>query len=224
MGLDSLLLKAARFCSSHIRTEAGVGVAGVLEYLEHDEWEMVALLLEELGDAHPQPPEFWDLPADAARLMWLESHATWYRWRCREARTGALRAELCLTRTEDGGRRTPVPPGGLLRPMWDIGRRTPEGEPLFSIAALWIEDRTPLKPGGCKAVRLLPLTPDHWNQLESGDVITMHEIRRTPEPHGSSRSRHLFSLLPSPGSFYDPAPPHAVPDRPPAPIGQVELL
>jgi hypothetical protein len=188
--LDSSLLKAAEFCSPHIRTEAGVSVADVLEYLEHSEWEMVLLLLEELSDAHPQPPEFWDLLADAARVMGLESHVAWCQWRRSEARTGALRVELCLARTEDGGRRTPVPPGGLLRPMWDIGRQTPEGEPLLSIAFLWIEGPDALEPGRCKAVRLLPLTPDHWAHLTSGDVITMHETR----PHvGTAR---IIEIMP----------------------------
>jgi hypothetical protein len=50
-------LKAAQFCSPHIRTEAGASISDALEYLKHGEWEMVLLLLEELGDARPQPPE-----------------------------------------------------------------------------------------------------------------------------------------------------------------------
>ncbi|MFF3671327.1 hypothetical protein [Microtetraspora malaysiensis] len=189
---DALLLKAAQFCPADVRTEeAGISVADVLEYLEHDEWETALLLLEDLGDAYPQPPEFWTLLADAARLMWLESHVVWCEWRRGEARTGAFRAELCLLRTEDGGRATPIPAGGLLRPMWDIGRRTPDGEPPLSIASLWIEGRAPLEPGGCTSVRLLPLTPDHWKHLKAGDVITMHEMRPPPERHASSRSCRL---------------------------------
>lgn len=63
---DCPLLKAARLCPAHIRTETGVGVADALECLEYDDWEAALLLLEELGDAHPQPPGFWDLLADAA--------------------------------------------------------------------------------------------------------------------------------------------------------------
>ncbi|GAT67789.1 hypothetical protein PS9374_03448 [Planomonospora sphaerica] len=61
--------------------------------------------------------------------------------------------------------------------MWDIGRRTPEGEPLLSIAALWVKGRDPLEPGECAPVRLLPLTPEHWRHLTPDDVITMHEMR-----------------------------------------------
>ncbi|WP_260478217.1 hypothetical protein [Nonomuraea sp. WAC 01424] len=134
MDLDSSLLKAAQFCSSHLRTEAGAGVSDALEYLKHGEWEMVLLLLEELGDARPQPPEFWGLLADAARVMWLEWYVSWYEWRCAEARNGVLRAELCLLPTEEGGRKVPILPGKGLRPMWDIGQRTPEGELSVSIA------------------------------------------------------------------------------------------
>ncbi|MFC6577838.1 hypothetical protein [Planomonospora parontospora] len=180
----SPLLKAARLCPADIRTEFGIGVPDVLEYLGHDEWEMALLLLEELGDAHPQPPGFWSLLADAARLMWLRRDADWYEWRRCEARSGVLRAELCLKCTEDGGRTLPVPSGWSLRPMWDIGRRTPEGEPLLSIAALWVEGGDPLKPGECAPVRLLPLAPEHWRHLTPGDAITMHEIR---PPAGTAR-------------------------------------
>ncbi|MGW6503007.1 hypothetical protein [Nonomuraea angiospora] len=184
MDLDSSLLKAVQFCSPHIRTEAGAGVSDALEYLEHGEWEMVLLLLEELGDARPQPPEFWGLLADAARVMWLEWYVTWYEWRCGEARNGVLRAELCLLPTEGGGRKVPILPGKGLRPMWDIGRRTPEGELSVSIAFLWVEGHTPLEPGECAPVRLLPLTPEHWRHLKPSDVIAMHEMR---PPSGTAR-------------------------------------
>ncbi len=159
--LASSLLKAAQFCAPHIRTEAGASVSDALEYLRHGEWEMVLILLEELGDARPQPPEFWDLLADAARAMWLEADVGWYEWRRSEAWNGALRAELCLLPTEEGGRKVPILPGKGLRPMWDIGRRTPEGELSVSIAFLWVEGHTPLEPGECAPVRLIPLTPEH---------------------------------------------------------------
>ncbi|MFD8531559.1 hypothetical protein ACFV0L_29475 [Streptosporangium canum] len=181
---DSPLLKAAQLCPGGIRTKAGVDVAGVLEHLEDDDWEAVLLLLEEIGDAHPQPPQFWDLLADAARLLWLAKDAYWYGWRSSEARNGAVLAELCLMSPEEGGRTRPVPPGVVLRPMWDIGLLTPGGEPLLGIAILWVEGRDPLEPGGCGAVRLLPLTFEHWRHLTPGDVITMHEIR---PPIGTAR-------------------------------------
>lgn len=57
---DSPLPKASRLALIAVRTEeAGIGVADVLEYVEHDDWEAVLLLLEDLGDARPQPPELW---------------------------------------------------------------------------------------------------------------------------------------------------------------------
>ncbi|MEV7012141.1 hypothetical protein [Streptosporangium sp. NPDC051022] len=193
----SSLLKAARLCPADVRTGSGVGVADVLEYLKHDEWEMALLLLEELGDAHPQSPEFWGLLADAARLVWLKSDAAWYEWRRSEARTGAFLVELHLLPAGEGSRTTPIPPGGLLRPMWDLGHRTSGGEPLLSIAGLWIEGHDSLKPGGCAPVRLLPLTPEHWRNLKAGDVITMHEMR---PPTGTAR---IVGVIPPVGYMRD---------------------
>ncbi|MEU4231944.1 hypothetical protein AB0F17_47260 [Nonomuraea sp. NPDC026600] len=178
----SALLKAARLCLADTRSEKAA--VRVLEYLEGDDWEAALLLLEDLGDVYPQPPEFWSLLADAARLMWLKRDADWYAWRSSEARSGALRAELCLMRTEDGGRKGPVLPRGVLRPLWDIGRLTSEGEPLLSIALLWAEGYGRLEPGACAPVRLLPLRPEHWQHLKPGDVITMHEVR---PPAGTAR-------------------------------------
>ncbi|MEV4184225.1 hypothetical protein AB0J28_22645 [Streptosporangium canum] len=181
---DSPLLKAAQLCTGGVRTKTDVDVAGVLEHLEDDDWEAALLLLEEIGDAHPQPPRFWDLLADAARLLWLAKDAYWYGWRSSEARNGAILAELCLMSPEEGGWPRPAPPGAVLRPMWDIGHLTPEGEPLLSIAILWVEGRDSLKPGECGSVRLLPLTFEHWRHLKPDDVITMHEIR---PPVGTAR-------------------------------------
>ncbi|MFG1681615.1 hypothetical protein ACGFNP_15745 [Nonomuraea sp. NPDC049269] len=186
---DSPLLKAVRLCAADIRTAAGAGVAEVLEYLERDDWEMALLLLEELGNAHSQPREFWDLLADAARLLGLRKDADWYGWRYSEVRNGAVLAELCLMSPEEGGRTRPIPPGGALRPMWDIGLLTPEGKPLLGIALLWVEGRDPLEPGEWGSVRLLPLTFEHWWHLEPGDVITMHEIR---PPVGTARVTEII--------------------------------
>ncbi|MFD0733034.1 hypothetical protein [Planotetraspora mira] len=173
---DSLLLQAARMCPADVRTEeAGLSVADVLDYLKYDEWEMALLLLEDLGDAHPQPPEFWSLLAEAARLMWLQRDVAWCEWRASEARVGAVLAELCLARREDGGRALSVPPGHVLKPLWDVGIRTPEGDPLFCVAGLWVEGRDPLEPGGCASVRLAPFTFEDWQCFKPGDVVPMHE-------------------------------------------------
>ncbi|MEV0151986.1 MULTISPECIES: hypothetical protein [unclassified Nonomuraea] len=161
-----------------------VRAAQVMECLGEEDWETAFILLEELGDARPQRPEFWRLLAHAARLVWRREDADWYEWRSSEARNGALRAELCLARTEEGGRALPVLPGRSLRPMWDIGQCTPEGELSVSIASLWVEGHDPLEPGECAPVRLIPLTPEHWRHLKSGDVIIMYEMR---PPAGHAR-------------------------------------
>ncbi|MFI7615428.1 hypothetical protein ACIBP6_29780 [Nonomuraea terrae] len=182
--MDLPLHKAALLCPPGVRTDAGVSAADVLECLEHDEWETALLLLEDLGDAHAHPPEFWSLLAGAARRMWLHSDAEWCEWRYCEARNGAVLAELRLMSPEAGGRTRPVPCRGVLRPMWDLGRRTPRGEPVLDIAVVWVEGRDPLEPGDRRPVRLLPLTFEHWRHLAPGDLITMHEMR---PPAGTAR-------------------------------------
>lgn len=188
---DPLLLQAAQMCPIDVRIEeAGIGVADVLDYLKHDEWEMALLLLEDLGDAHPQPAKFWSLLAEAARQMWLHRDVAWCEWRATEARIGAVLAELCLTPREDGGRALPIPPGYVLKPLWNVGLCIPEGDPLFYIAALWVEGRDPLEPGACTPVRLAPLTFDHWQHLKPGDAVTMHEGQ---PPVGTAR---VIELIP----------------------------
>ncbi|MFF4988599.1 hypothetical protein ACFY19_15475 [Streptosporangium saharense] len=155
--------------------EAGSRIASVMECLEGDDWEAALILLEDLGDAHPQPSEFWGLLVEAARLLWLEKDAEWYGWRGYEAQNGAIWAELRLLSTEGGGRLAPLPPRGRYESFWDIGRRTPEGKLAVNFAFLWVEGNHPIQPGGCVPVRLLPLTPEHWRYLNPGDVIMMHE-------------------------------------------------
>lgn len=192
---QSSLGKAVRLylAGTHVK-EAVASTARVMQCLKADDWEAALILLEDLGDAHPQPPEFWGLLADAARLIWLQRDAGWYEWRRSEARNGALRAELCLLPVEEGGRKVPILPGEGLRPMWDIGQRTPEGELSVSIAFLWVEGHAPLEPGKCAPVRLTPLTPEHWRHLKPGDVITMHEMR---PPAGTARITEVISPMAS---------------------------
>ncbi|MET9064195.1 hypothetical protein [Streptosporangium sandarakinum] len=109
---ESPLGKAVRLYLAGTPVEgAAADAAHVMRCLEADDWETALILLGDLGDAHPQPPEFWGLLADAARLMWLQRDADWYEWRRGEARNGALRAELCLLPSEQGGREMPILPG-----------------------------------------------------------------------------------------------------------------
>ncbi|MCQ4041923.1 hypothetical protein ACFOSC_31680 [Streptantibioticus rubrisoli] len=80
-------------------------------------------------------------------------------------------------RTEEGGRRSAFYGDGRLRPLWDIGSRTADGQRELNIAALWVEFAPQLGPGQTADVRLAPLHPEHWRHLKTGDVITMHEGR-----------------------------------------------
>ncbi|MER7740292.1 hypothetical protein ABTX34_18560 [Streptomyces sp. NPDC096538] len=158
-------------------TENDITVADVWEYLTHDEWEVALELLEELGDVQPLLPAFWETLATAAEQMRLERSAAWCHWRCHEARSGIIRADLTLRPAAEARRQTPIFGAGVLRPMWNIGNRTPTGEPDLHIAMLRVEGMPFLAPGGRASVRLAPLDPRRWQHLGPGDVITMHEDR-----------------------------------------------
>lgn len=61
--------------------------------------------------------------------------------------------------------------------MWNIGNRTPDGEPSLDIALLRVEFTPLLGPGERATVRLAPLTPSRWRHLRPGQEITMHDDR-----------------------------------------------
>ncbi|WP_190130105.1 hypothetical protein [Streptomyces mashuensis] len=153
----------------------------VWDQLARDEWEQVLGVLEECRGGPPLPPAFWASLAEAVGQLRMERGTAWCHWRHTEARRGGIRAVLTLFPPEeaDGGRRLPVPGAGVLRPMWDIGSRAPDGGPAWNIASLWAEHTAAIPPGGRATVRLAPLTPGQWRHLTPGDVITMHE-RRPP--------------------------------------------
>ncbi|HEX5541901.1 MAG TPA: hypothetical protein VFX60_10130 [Micromonospora sp.] len=156
--------------------EAGTTVAGANEYLDHDEWEIALDILVELGDAYRTETAYWDLLAEAARLMWLSRTERWCHWRRAEVVHGVVRLDLQLVDPGvAGGRRTPIPGDGRLRPLWDIGDVTAAGDPDLYVARLWVESQPDLQPGGRAVVRLAPLSPQRWRRLTPGDVITMHE-------------------------------------------------
>jgi hypothetical protein len=157
---------------------AGTTVADVNEYLDHDEWEVALDILVELGDAYRTETAYWDLLAEAARMMWLSRTERWCHWRRSEVVHGVVRVDLHLVDPDvAGGRRTPIPGDGRLRPLWDIGDVTAAGEPDLYVARLWVEAQPDLRPGGRAVVRLAPLSPQRWRRLAAGDVITMHEQR-----------------------------------------------
>jgi hypothetical protein len=177
MDVPKLLEAASLLVPEEIATENDITVNDVWDYLSHDEWEVALDLLEELGDVHPLPLSFWETLAAAAEQMQLENSAAWCHWRCYETRNGIIRADLTLRPASGSRRQTPISGAGVLRPMWNIGNRTPTGVPALNIARLWVEFTPYLEPGGRSAVRLAPLDPLQWQHLQPGQVITMHEDR-----------------------------------------------
>lgn len=176
MDVPELLRRAARHVPAVATGAAGTTVADADECLDHDEWEVALDILVELGDAYRSETAFWDLLAEAARMMWQSRTERWCHWRRFEVVHGVIRADLQLVDPDvAGGRRTPIPGDGRLRPLWDIGDVTAAGDPDLYVARLWVEAQPDLQPGGRAVVRLAPLSPQRWRRLVPGDVITMHE-------------------------------------------------
>lgn len=130
----------------------------VLDFLEHQEWELVLDLLGEFGGNTWQPPRYWALLAEAATQM--DSDAAWFQWRCVESIQGLLRVDLVLAHDAE-----PLPARGQ-RPMWDLTGTE-------RVAALWIETKPLLGPGERATARLRPFVPPAWAHLAKGDVITL---------------------------------------------------
>ncbi|MFJ8820337.1 hypothetical protein ACIREE_00985 [Streptomyces sp. NPDC102467] len=178
MDIPALLEAASLLVPEEGATENDLTVNDVWEYLIRDEWEVALGLLEELGDAQASLSlSFWENLATAAEQMRLEKSAAWCHWRCYETRVGIIRADLTLRPAAEARRQSPITGAGVLRPMWNIGNRTPTGDPDLNIAALWVEFTPFLEPGGRAPVRLAPLSPQQWQHLRPGQVITMHEDR-----------------------------------------------
>jgi hypothetical protein len=177
MDVPKLLEAATLLVPEEIATENDITVRDVWEYLREDEWDTALGLLEELGDVEPLPLSFWETLATAAEQMRLERSAAWCHWRSYETRNGIIRADLTLRPASEARRQTCFDGAGVLRPMWNIGNRTPSGEPDLNIARLWVEFIPFLEPGGRSSVRLAPLEPLQWQHLRPGRVITMHEDR-----------------------------------------------
>ncbi|MFD4974840.1 hypothetical protein [Streptomyces sp. NPDC058424] len=177
MDVPELLESASLLVPEEVATENDITVNDIWEYLAHDEWEVALDLLEELGDVHPLPLTFWQTLANAAEQMQLDRSAAWCHWRYYETRHGIIRADLTLRPAHEARRQTPFSGAGVLRPMWNIGKKTPTGEPDLLIASLWAEFIPFMEPGGQATVRLAPLSPPQWQHLQPGQVITMHEDR-----------------------------------------------
>lgn len=177
MDVPELLESASLLVPEDTATENDITLRDIWDYLVHDEWEIALSLLEELGDTRSLPLAFWEKLAEAADQLRLDRSTAWCQWRCSEIRNGMIRADLTLRPAADARRTTPISGAGVLRPMWDIGHLSPTGGRAVSIAGLWVENMPTLEPGGRATVRLVPLTPAHWTQVQPGQQITMHEDR-----------------------------------------------
>ncbi|WP_327147380.1 hypothetical protein [Nocardia sp. NBC_01329] len=177
MDVSGLLHSAADLVPADARSDADLSKEDVREYLRHDEWEIALGILQDFEGIQWQSVDYWNLLADAAQQMWLQHDAAWCFWRGAETRCGGIiKATLQLIAPEAGGRRLPIPRTGQLRPMWAIGRPDlARGFADLHIALIWVESASEIQPGGQGPIRLLPLTPDNWEHLKPGDIITMHE-------------------------------------------------
>ncbi|MFJ6615285.1 hypothetical protein ACIQPT_33980 [Streptomyces sp. NPDC091289] len=177
MDVVGILEAASLLVPESVATDNDISVSDVWDHLAHDEWEVALDLLQELGDgdAWTAPEGFWDELARAAGAMGFERSREWCRWRETETRSGVIRADLTLLPAGEGPRRTPIPGGGVLRPMWDTGERGDGSVPALDIARVWVEFARELEPGARAPVRLLPLNPARWTHLVPGDRITLYE-------------------------------------------------
>ncbi|MFE6052488.1 hypothetical protein ACFQ6N_17175 [Kitasatospora sp. NPDC056446] len=173
----TLLQRAAGLLPEDAAAENGQTVGNVREEIAFQEWEMALDVLIEIADVHPVSAVFWEMLAEAARQMMLDRSRRWCEWRGWEVGHGTVRATLTLLGADEGGRDSAFSGDGRLRPLWDIGNSTAEGQRVLDIARLWVEFAPQLGPGETADVRLAPLRPERWRHLKPGDVIAMHEAR-----------------------------------------------
>ncbi|WP_342746394.1 hypothetical protein [Streptomyces monashensis] len=173
----TLLRQAVDVLPEEAMAENGQTVADVRKEIELQEWEMALDVLIEIADVHPVSITFWEMLSEAAGQMMLDRSRRWCEWRGWEVEHGTIRATLTLLRADESGRQSAFSGDGQLRPLWDIGHRTADGQQDLNIARLWVEFEPQLGPGETADVRLAPLQPEQWQHLKPGDVITMHEAQ-----------------------------------------------
>ncbi|MFI5730293.1 hypothetical protein ACIA49_09250 [Kribbella sp. NPDC051587] len=172
-----LIRQAVDLLPEDATAENGVTIEDVRDWIRYTEWEMALAVLIEIADTNPAPLTFWELLAESSRQMDLDGDRRWCEWRAWEVQHGTIRATLTLVDADQGLRQTPFAGHGELRPLWDIGNRTADGQADLDVALLWVEFAPTLGPGETASVRLAPLRPARWQHLKPGDLITMHEGR-----------------------------------------------
>ncbi|MDG4820989.1 hypothetical protein O7635_03860 [Asanoa sp. WMMD1127] len=105
---------------------------------------------------------------------------TWSQGAVAEARNsisrfGCLRARLSLVDPAVGGRRHPVFAGW--RVAWNIGNRA-DGQRPDNDAIVLPEGSSSISPGGASMVLVVPIYPNRWVHVESGDVLRMRDGNR----------------------------------------------
>ncbi|MET9895302.1 hypothetical protein ABZZ47_34865 [Streptomyces sp. NPDC006465] len=173
----TLLRQAVDLLPEDAVAENGQTVGDVRRDIELQEWEMVLDVLIEIADVHPVSITFWEILAEAARQMMLDRSCRWCEWRAWEVEHGTIRVTLTLLGAGEGARQSAFSGDGRLRPLWDIGNRSADGQQDLNIARLWVEFAPQLGPGETADGRLAPLQPERWQHLKPGDVITMHEAQ-----------------------------------------------
>jgi hypothetical protein len=144
------------------------------EYLDHNELQLAADVLVELGTEHGnRPRSFWEALGYACDNMGLPKRAVLCRFRIYEAEHGHVEARLTLRATAEGGRKGPIFTD--YRPDWNVGNRTETGVMEINGAPVTLEDCASLAPGETGTVRLHPLWRDAWMRVRPGAQIDMHE-------------------------------------------------
>jgi RNAse (barnase) inhibitor barstar len=170
----------AKTASDLARAASHLGSAGPLdafeEYLAHNELELAAEVLAELGDEHGMPSKFWEAMASAYETMQLDDKAKRCRLRMFEGDRGFIEARLVLTPTSEGGRAGPVLTDH--RASWDLGHRTLAGDVETNDARISLEDCLVLPPGGTATIGLHPLVMDAFRSVTVGAVLPMLEGSR----------------------------------------------
>jgi RNAse (barnase) inhibitor barstar len=167
------------------------------EYLAHNELELAADVLSELGNEHENlSTRFWQAMASAYENMKLTEKAKLCTFRVLEAERGFIEARLTLMPTSDGGRATPILTD--YRPSWNLGNRTAAGDVELNDARVSLEDCAMLQPGGTAMVRLHPLFLDAWHHVSVGTQLPLHEGSRVFGQATVTRAALKFDVTANP--------------------------
>jgi hypothetical protein len=87
-----------------------------------------------------------------------------------------IRARLRMLPSAEGGRRRPISSG--YHPNCWIGRTTADGEREYNDAVIYLESADEISPGEDAVVRIQPVFPDYWTEVDVGSEIEVCEGSR----------------------------------------------